>query len=84
MTRDALSTKATLTTTSGTASYVSLRKLAAQTGMDIGRLPHTIKILLENIARRAGSRDVSDADVVALRSGHEAPKHRSHSCRHEY
>ena len=45
MTRDALSTKATLTTTSGTASYVSLRKLAAQTGTDIGRLPHTIKIL---------------------------------------
>ncbi len=66
MTRDALSTKATLTITSGTASYVSLRKLALQTGMDIARLPHTIKILLENIARRAGSRDVSEADVVAL------------------
>ena len=66
MTRDALSTKASLTTTSGTASYVSLRKLATQTEMDIGRLPPTIKILLENIARRAASRDVSVADVVAL------------------
>ena len=66
MARDALSIKATLTTTSGTASYVSLRELAAQIGVDIARLPHTIKILLENIARRAGSRDVSDADVIAL------------------
>lgn len=45
---------------------MSLAKLAAKTGTDIGRLPHTIKILLENIARRAGSRDVSEADVVAL------------------
>ena len=74
MTRDALSIKATLTTTSGTASYVSLRKLAAQIGVDIARLPHTIKILLENIARRAGSRDVSDADVVALAQWPRGPE----------
>jgi aconitate hydratase len=66
MTHDALGAKATLITTSGTASYVSLAKLAAKTSADVGRLPHTIKILLENIARRAGSRDVSEADVVAL------------------
>ncbi|MGH8537756.1 MAG: aconitate hydratase AcnA, partial [Gammaproteobacteria bacterium] len=46
--------------------YVSLAKLAAKTGADVARLPHTIKILLENIARRAGGRDVSEADVVAL------------------
>jgi aconitate hydratase len=35
----------------------------------IGRveaLPHTVKILLENLLRRAGTRDVSDEDVVAL------------------
>ena len=69
MTRDALSIKATLTTSSGTASFVSLRELAAQIGVDITRLPHTVKILLENIARRAGSRDVSEADVIALASG---------------
>jgi aconitate hydratase len=30
------------------------------------RLPHTIRILLENLLRRAGSRDVSDKDVEAL------------------
>ena len=57
---------ATLETGSGTASYVSFAKLAAATGADVARLPHTVKILLENIARRAGGRDVSEADVVAL------------------
>ena len=74
MTRDVLSIKATLTTASGTASYVSLHELATQTGIDIGRLPHTVKILLENIARRAGSRDVSDADVVSLAQWPRGPE----------
>jgi len=57
---------ATLETDSLSASYLSLTKLAAATGADIPRLPHTVKILLENIARRAGSRDVAEADVAAL------------------
>lgn len=57
---------ANLQTSSETASYVSLAKLAAKTGADVTRLPHTIKILLENIARRVGQRDVSMADVEAL------------------
>ncbi len=33
---------------------------------DLGRLPKTVLILLENLLRRAGSRDVSDDDVRAL------------------
>ncbi len=33
---------------------------------DVERLPHTVRILLENLLRRAGSRDVSDEDVRAL------------------
>ena len=33
---------------------------------DIARLPKTVKILLENLLRRAGTRDVSDEDVRAL------------------
>ena len=66
MTNDPFGATATLTTASGSASYLSLAKLAAQTGADVARLPHTVKILLENIARRAGGRDVSQADVVAL------------------
>ena len=57
---------ATLKTKSGNASYVSLAKLAAITGADVARLPHTVKILLENIARRAGGRDVTQADVESL------------------
>ncbi len=63
---NALDSIATLKTASGTARYVSLAKLAAETGTDLARLPHTVKILLENIARRAGGRDVSQADVESL------------------
>jgi aconitate hydratase len=64
--RDLSALTATLDTQSGTASYVSLAKLADKTGADVARLPHTVKILLENIARRVGGRDVSQADVDAL------------------
>ncbi|MEO8122520.1 MAG: aconitate hydratase AcnA [Burkholderiales bacterium] len=63
---NALDSIATLKTTSGSARYISLAKLAAKTGADVARLPHTVKILLENIARRAGGRDVSQADVKSL------------------
>jgi aconitate hydratase len=76
MTNNPLGIAATLTTQSGTASYVSLAKLAAKTRTEVGRLPHTVKILLENIARRAGGRDVTEADVVALAqwpNGPDAP-----------
>src|SRR5213079_86562 len=40
---------------------------------DLGRLPHTVKILLENLLRRAESRDVSEADVLALANWPEEP-----------
>jgi aconitate hydratase len=66
MTNDPFGATATLTTAAGTASYLSLAKLATKTGADVAKLPHTVKILLENIARRAGGRDVSTADVAAL------------------
>ncbi len=66
MTNDPLGIAATLTTVSVTAQYVSLAKLADKTGADVARLPHTIKILLENIARRVDGRDVSQADVESL------------------
>src|SRR5688572_22757044 len=66
MTNDPFGAIATLETRSGSASYVSLAKLAASIGADVARLPHTVKILLENIARRAGGRDVSEADVASL------------------
>ncbi|MFT7305328.1 MAG: aconitate hydratase [Candidatus Azotimanducaceae bacterium] len=66
MTNDPLGIAATLATVSVTAKYVSLEKLADKTGADVARLPHTIKILLENIARRVDGRDVSQADVESL------------------
>jgi aconitate hydratase len=66
MTKDPLGIAATLTTASAAAQYVSLAKLADKTGADVARLPHTVKILLENLARRVDGRDVSQADVEAL------------------
>jgi aconitate hydratase len=66
MINDPLGVIGTLATDSGPASYVSLARLATRTDADLARLPHTVKILLENIARRVGGRDVSEADVVAL------------------
>ncbi|QCB45528.1 aconitate hydratase AcnA [Hydrogenophaga sp. PAMC20947] len=76
MHQDPMGIRASLPTGSGTASYISLASLAAKTGADVARLPHTVKILLENIARRAGGRDVSVSDVEALAhwpNGGEAP-----------
>jgi aconitate hydratase len=40
--------------------------LAEQGLGDVHGLPHTVKILLENLLRRAGSRDVTEDDVRAL------------------
>ena len=46
---------------------VDLYRLAGSpTGHRRRGLPHTVKILLENLLRRAGTRDVSDDDVRAL------------------
>lgn len=55
-----------LKTESGSFQYISLAKLSAKLDVDISRLPHTVKILLENIARRAASPDVSEADIESL------------------
>jgi len=57
---------ATLKTATGVARYINLARLTGKTGADLVRMPHTVKILLENIARRAGGRDVSQADVKSL------------------
>src|SRR5207244_1023311 len=55
-------TPSPLETASGTVDYFPL----SETGTDLDRLPHTVKILLEILLRRSGSRDVSDDDVEAL------------------
>ncbi|WP_412463377.1 aconitate hydratase AcnA [Halobacteriovorax sp. RT-2-6] len=47
-------------------SYISLKNLCEKYGVNIETLPHTIKILLENIARRVDGKDVKLTDVEAL------------------
>jgi aconitate hydratase len=57
--------RGTLETSAGAVDLHRLSWLAEQ-GLDVAALPHTVRILLENLLRRAGSRDVSDDDVRAL------------------
>ncbi|MFM8944174.1 MAG: aconitate hydratase AcnA [Actinomycetota bacterium] len=58
--------RARLASPSGEVAYHRLAWLADQGIADPSRLPKTAKILLENLLRRAGTRDVADADVLAL------------------
>ncbi len=51
-----------LDTSSGPVEMVRLDRI----GVDLALLPKTVLILLENLLRRAGTRDVSDEDVQAL------------------
>jgi aconitate hydratase len=53
-------------TAQGPVELYRLDWLAGQGVGRLDRLPHTVRILLENLLRRAGTRDVSDADVLAL------------------
>jgi aconitate hydratase len=61
-----------LDTAAGPVHTYRLQWLADQGFGDVQALPNTIKILLENLLRRAGSRDVRDHDVQAL-AGWPAP-----------
>ncbi len=66
--------RARLETSTGSVEMYRLDRLPPLGGADPARLPHTVKILLEDLLRRAGTRDVSDADVLALaRWPEEAP-----------
>ena len=53
-------------TADGPVELYRLGWLAERGVGDVERLPHTVQILLENLLRRAGTRDVRDADVEAL------------------
>jgi aconitate hydratase len=55
-----------LDTADGPVDVYRLRWLTERGIGDVERLPHTVRILLENLLRRAGTRDVRDDDVVAL------------------
>jgi aconitate hydratase len=66
MTSDLEGARTRLETDEGPVDRYSLPWLADAGIADVSGLPHTVKILLENLLRRAGSRDVSDEDVRAL------------------
>ena len=55
-----------LATSDGDVAFARLDQLAAQGIAVSPGLPHTVRILLENLLRRAGTRDVADEDIVAL------------------
>jgi aconitate hydratase len=58
----------------GSLDLYRLSWLAEQGLGDVERLPHTVKILLENLLRRAGTRDVSEEDVRALAAWPDAER----------
>ena len=62
MTSELAGARGRLETADGPIDYYRLDAI----GVDLSRLPKTVLILLENLLRRAGSRDVSDDDVRAL------------------
>jgi len=55
-----------LTVADGELGFARLAWLTEQGIGNVDRLPHTVRILLENLLRRAGTRDVDDEDVAAL------------------
>ncbi len=66
MTTELAGARGRLDTAAGQVGIHRLGWLAEEGIGDPARLPHTVKILLENLLRRAGTRDVADADVLAL------------------
>jgi len=66
MTTELNGARARLEIADGQVDLFRLGWLAEQGIGDVARLPHTIKILVENLLRRAGTRDVADDDVRAL------------------
>ena len=63
---DLAGARARLETADGPVDIYRLPWLAEQGLGDPSRLPHTVKILLENLLRRAGAPEVAERDVLAL------------------
>src|SRR5687767_3037047 len=66
MSTDPFGAAKNLETAQGRLTYFSSQALARSTDTNTDLLPHTVKILLENLLRRAGTRDVPEEDVRAL------------------
>ena len=66
MAADPLGARDTLDTTGGAVHYYRLDRAADEFGVDLGRLPFSIKVLLENALRNAGEGPVTREDVENL------------------
>jgi aconitate hydratase len=64
--QDSFGTRSRLTAAGATVDYFSLPALAKVRGIDLDRLPFSIRILLENLLRNEDGRLVRDEDVRAL------------------
>jgi aconitate hydratase len=63
---DSFSTRSTLSIGGKTYSYFSLEKLGKSAGLDVGRLPFSLRILLENLLRCEDGKAVRKEDVLGL------------------
>src|SRR5215472_11863874 len=63
---DSFRTRSRLTVGGATFDYFSLPALATARGLDLDRLPFSVRILLENLLRNEDGRLVREADVRAL------------------
>ena len=66
MNQDTYKIRGTLKTAVGSYTYYSLPEFAKRQGLDLARLPFSIRILLENVLRKFDGINATDADVQAL------------------
>ncbi|MDR5683206.1 MAG: aconitate hydratase AcnA [Armatimonadota bacterium] len=78
--RDPFHARSTLSTGTQTVAYYRLGALADDLTLSLDRIPYTVKVLLENVLRFAGSGPFTEDDVRALaswqpgsRAGREVP-----------
>jgi aconitate hydratase len=63
---DPFGSRKSLDTKSGAVSYYSLESLQETSGANLARIPMTVKVLLENLLRTAGTEHATEDDVSAL------------------
>ena len=61
--RDLDQVKKSLAAPKGPGAYYDLKAAADSLGVDLGALPFTIRILLENVLRHCGNGTVTEEDV---------------------
>lgn len=64
--RNPFGARATIDTAHGPATYFRLDKVAEAAGVDLARLPFSIRILLENLLRKCDGKIITEDDVLAL------------------